>query len=340
MADLPTIQLFTGFSGPERNYFDMPLDLIAALPLFETLAELKIVLYVLRHTWGFREYDSSKRITIDEFVHGRKRKDGTRIDTGVGMVKNSIKDGIERAVKHGFMIVETDDTDKARIEKSYSLQRVKDCTPEGQRLTLGVPNIDPRTEIYTLDTIPKIDTSSKTSDEKLQSTQITSLTEISEPKKKSSGKRKKVDKPITESIPQPGAALIHAYYCSLPDDVRPPGKPSYSHYHDIAESMAADGITPYDVVRYMALNYDGYRRWAKSKSMNEAMSFEHVNKFVKGYKSISKGLPNGHTAATTQTTGAAPASDNGRIAGVLGASSSRASSVPAGALGAKIKSVS
>jgi len=34
------------------------------------------VLYILRHTWGFQ--DTSKRITSDEFEHGRKRIDGTR----------------------------------------------------------------------------------------------------------------------------------------------------------------------------------------------------------------------------------------------------------------------
>ena len=31
-----------------------------------------------RHTWGYREYGLKKHITLDEFMHGRKRRDGIR----------------------------------------------------------------------------------------------------------------------------------------------------------------------------------------------------------------------------------------------------------------------
>jgi hypothetical protein len=134
MTDITMADLFSGFKGPEQNFSNLPHQLIEALPLFETLAEIKIVIYVLRHTWGYHEYDDGKRITLDEFQHGRKKRDGERIDGGIGMVKNSILDGIERAIKHGFLAVETDDSDKARIEKYYSLQMFKDCTPEVQKL--------------------------------------------------------------------------------------------------------------------------------------------------------------------------------------------------------------
>ena len=152
-------QMFEGFSAaPERNYTEMPLELIAALPEFKSLAELKIVLYVLRHTWGYREFDEGKRITVEEFENGRKRRDGTRIDSGVGMTENSIRSGIAKAVEHGFLSVEVDDSDKARIEKFYSLQTRKSCTSDPQLLHLGVPKVAPRSEIYTLDINSKIDT--------------------------------------------------------------------------------------------------------------------------------------------------------------------------------------
>jgi hypothetical protein len=142
---------FAGFKSPDKNYSELPHEFILLLPLFKSLAELKIVLYILRHTWGFHEYDEPKQITTDEFEHGRKNRKGKRIDSGVGMVKNSILDGLQRAVDHGFIEVETDNSDKARIGKSYMLRMFKSCTSEGQTLNPGIPEVAPRTEKPTLE---------------------------------------------------------------------------------------------------------------------------------------------------------------------------------------------
>ncbi|MCP4540113.1 MAG: hypothetical protein GY832_23495 [Chloroflexi bacterium] len=112
---------FPGFDAPEQNWSKLPHQIIDALPLFSSQAELKVVLYVLRHTWGYQEFDVVKRITLDEFKNGRKRRDGTRMDNGVGMVTNSIKDGIRRAIEHGFLIRESDGRDAGRSSHLYCL---------------------------------------------------------------------------------------------------------------------------------------------------------------------------------------------------------------------------
>jgi len=113
---------FQGFTIPKQNYFKVPNEWINITAEITSLAEMKVVQYVLRHTWGFHEYGQVKRISLDEFEHGRKTKDGTRMDKGVGMSRPSITDGIRRAVEHGFLIVKTDDSDKGRVKKSYGLQ--------------------------------------------------------------------------------------------------------------------------------------------------------------------------------------------------------------------------
>ncbi|MGH2410857.1 MAG: hypothetical protein ACRDGS_10895, partial [Chloroflexota bacterium] len=59
-------------------------------------------------------------ITMDEFMHGRKRRDGSRMDAGCGMAENSIKKGIADAEAHGFLVVEVDDRDRGRIRKYYA----------------------------------------------------------------------------------------------------------------------------------------------------------------------------------------------------------------------------
>jgi len=113
---------FQGFTIPKQNYFKVPNEWINITAEITSLAEMKVVQYVLRHTWGFHEYGQVKRISLDEFEHGRKTKDGTRMDKGVGMSRSSIIDGIRRAVEHDLLVVETDDSDKGRVKKSYGLR--------------------------------------------------------------------------------------------------------------------------------------------------------------------------------------------------------------------------
>jgi len=146
-----TQNTFPGFVPPTENWSKLPHVLIEALPLIETVGELKIILYVLRHTWGYHE--TEKRISQDEFENGRKRKDGTRLDPGTGLSRNTIKDGIKRAVAHGFIIVETDDHDKARIQHWYRLAELAPSEgqklppthePEDQTLTGGGQSLTPR----------------------------------------------------------------------------------------------------------------------------------------------------------------------------------------------------
>ncbi|MGH2343917.1 MAG: hypothetical protein ACRDG4_01745, partial [Chloroflexota bacterium] len=142
---------FEGFDPPESNFWRLPnnwFDLVAG---FTSWAEHKVVEYILRHTWGYNEYGVTKLITMDEFMHGRKRRDGSRMDAGCGMAENSIKKGISDAVAHGFLVVEIDARDRGRIRKFYAprmrgTQPIDDSIhaqpprgqfsiPEGQTLT-------------------------------------------------------------------------------------------------------------------------------------------------------------------------------------------------------------
>ncbi len=86
------------------------------------IAELKVVEYILRHTWGYQEYGVKKHITIDEFVNGRRRQDGSRMDLGTGLSERAVYDGLRKAVENGLIDEETDDSDRGRIKKSYSLR--------------------------------------------------------------------------------------------------------------------------------------------------------------------------------------------------------------------------
>src|SRR6266487_4406489 len=113
---------FQGFSKPESNFFRLPNEWTDITAKITSLAEMKLVEYVLKHTWGYSEFDMVKKITTDEFMSGRKKKNGERIDTGTGLSKPSVIAGLKSAVAHGLLEEETDDTDKARIKKYYKLK--------------------------------------------------------------------------------------------------------------------------------------------------------------------------------------------------------------------------
>ena len=120
---------FEGFTCPTTNYIKLPNSWLEEVyARVRSLAETKILLYVARHTWGYQEYDSAKAITIDEFMHGRKRRDGTRMDGGTGLSKQTITNGIKKVIAHGYLVCETDETDRARIKKSYALRMRPDLS--------------------------------------------------------------------------------------------------------------------------------------------------------------------------------------------------------------------
>ncbi len=83
--------MFEGFSKPEANFFRLPNERTDITAKVTSLAEMKLVEYVLKHTWGYSEFDVVKKITTDEFMYGRKKKNGERIDIGTGQETSSLE---------------------------------------------------------------------------------------------------------------------------------------------------------------------------------------------------------------------------------------------------------
>src|SRR5436305_6710523 len=147
-------QTFEGFNKPEANFFRLPNEWTDITAQVTSLAEMKLVEYVLKHTWGYSEFDMVKKITTDEFMYGRKKKSGERIDTGTGLSKPSVIAGLKSAVEHGLLEEETDDSDKARIKKYYKLKMktpIVQEEPEKEaphaevnNLYIGVKNVNSR----------------------------------------------------------------------------------------------------------------------------------------------------------------------------------------------------
>lgn len=149
-------QGFNGFARPEQSWFRMPNNWTDITAGITSLAELKLVEYVLKHTWGYQEYEITKHITIDEFMSGRRRKDGSRIDRGTGLSKPSVISGLKSAVANGYLRVEVDDTDKARVKKYYRLRMAGEPIQTAQEAESPPPlSPGPVAEETSAETAPK-----------------------------------------------------------------------------------------------------------------------------------------------------------------------------------------
>lgn len=149
--------MFEGFETPKQNWFKMPNEWTNISADISSLAELKVVEYVMRHTWGFQEYGLTKWISNDEFVNGRKRQDGSRMDKGTGLSLRSVQNGTKAAVSRGLLVEFVDDSDLGRVKKSYSVKMkpvavgVQDLHPQVQDLPARGAKSSTRTEKETLE---------------------------------------------------------------------------------------------------------------------------------------------------------------------------------------------
>jgi hypothetical protein len=116
-----------GLPRPRANWFRMPnliVLIIASLARERSYAEIIVLVYIIRHTWGYSEFDRPKHITLDEFEHGRMHADSdrTRIDNGTGLTRSAIQRALHRLAQRGILDVITDDHNPSYIRKSYRIR--------------------------------------------------------------------------------------------------------------------------------------------------------------------------------------------------------------------------
>lgn len=94
---------FTGFTRPTTT--DTPDELFdVIMPRIDNLAELKCVMYVIRHTFGYNKW--MDRIALLQFEKGlvtEKRGQRRQVDAGVGLSRQSVINGLRAAVEDGYL---------------------------------------------------------------------------------------------------------------------------------------------------------------------------------------------------------------------------------------------
>jgi hypothetical protein len=103
MARTPTKQFtFRGYESP--NYTPVPDELFDEQLPGLSGSELKVLLYIIRRTFGFKK--SSDNISLNQLLHGITTKEGEVLDRGTGLTKKTLLEAIKSLVEKHLIITE------------------------------------------------------------------------------------------------------------------------------------------------------------------------------------------------------------------------------------------
>lgn len=128
---------FRGFASP--TYTTVPDELFDVLMPHLTDPELRVLLYIIRRTFGFKK--TSDEISLRQMVEGITAKDGRVLDGGAGLSKASAARGLKGLAEKGI-IVATRNRSAARGNEptTYRLRFLEE-SPLSQTETSLSPNL-------------------------------------------------------------------------------------------------------------------------------------------------------------------------------------------------------
>ena len=121
---------FHGFRSP--HYTQVPDDLFDELLPRLSGAELKVLLYVIRRTFGFKR--RSDQISLDQFTSGIRTRDGRVLDEGTGLSRETVVKIVPQLIEKGILVaVRNRAPDGRDLPTSYTLRM------ESENLTPNAP---------------------------------------------------------------------------------------------------------------------------------------------------------------------------------------------------------
>jgi hypothetical protein len=93
---------FKGYSKP--NYTPVPDELFDEQLPDLSGAELKVLLYIIRRTFGFKK--ESDNISLNQLLHGITTKEDVVLDRGTGLSKKTLLDTIRNLIEKNLIISE------------------------------------------------------------------------------------------------------------------------------------------------------------------------------------------------------------------------------------------
>jgi hypothetical protein len=137
---------FTGYASP--NYTPVPDELFDEQLPDLSGAELKVLLYVIRRTFGFKR--ESDNISISQMLNGLHTYDGRQLDRGVGLTKKTLLLAIKSLEEKNIIFTERrrsvergDEPTSYRLNVADAAMREKTTPPVGEKLPQGGGGIIP-----------------------------------------------------------------------------------------------------------------------------------------------------------------------------------------------------
>ena len=119
---------FPGFSTP--NYTQVPDVVFDQLLQILSGAELKVLLYIIRRTFGFKK--ASDDISLNQMLNGIVRKGGERLDSGCG-IKNrtTLSQALQSLESMGIIVKKRNASpQKKDLPTTYSLRLAPTANPD------------------------------------------------------------------------------------------------------------------------------------------------------------------------------------------------------------------
>lgn len=128
---------FEGFSAP--NYTQVPDALFDVLLPELSESELKVLLYIIRRTYGFKK--DADTISLGQMVDGIRTRDGRQLDRGAGVSKASASRGVRGLEEKGIIVAVRNRSEERGFEATTYTLRIKG-SPLAQIETSHVSDLD------------------------------------------------------------------------------------------------------------------------------------------------------------------------------------------------------
>jgi Bacteriophage replication protein O len=129
----PTTFWFAGFQYPTTT--PVPDEVFDVLAPQLSEAELRVLLYIIRRTFGFKKQKDP--ISLTQLVEGIKTKDGNVLDLGTGMSRRGVMKGCQGLVKKGVISVEKRLSDQGDYAVNIYSLRFQDGREVGNNVPYG-----------------------------------------------------------------------------------------------------------------------------------------------------------------------------------------------------------
>jgi hypothetical protein len=122
---------FDGFASP--NFTQVPDELFDVLLPQLADCELRVLLYIVRRTFGFKR--DADAISLSQMVNGITTRQGQVLDRGTGLSKATVARGLAKLRERGVILAERRSSAERGDEATVYRLRFKPATPEDQPAT-------------------------------------------------------------------------------------------------------------------------------------------------------------------------------------------------------------